>query len=349
MASTTTPESTKLFCLGNPLLDIQVLNGEHYLEKYGLKSDDAILAEDKHMPIYDEIVKDKVIYVAGGASQNTARGAAYILPPNSVVYAGCVGNDDFHTQLQSANNREGVQSLYQIKTDDKTGACAVIITGHDRSLVTTLRSAEKLELGHLESEGVLPFIEAASVIYVEGYFLTHGTEIVEWLSKKASASNKTFIMNLSAPFIAQFFTSNIQKILPHIDILIGNESEASAWATATNYPGSPTDLQGIAQSLSTSTKSNTLRKRTVIFTHGDQETVVVAGPNEKAINVPVNPLTKDEIVDTNGAGDAFAGGFVAGYILKKGLEESVLLGHQLAAMCVQQSGPQYKFPKVNLL
>lgn len=75
----------------------------------------------------------------------------------------------------------------------------MIITGHDRSLVTTLRSAEKLELGHLESEGVLPFIEAASVIYVEGYFLTHGTEIVEWLSKKASASNKVNFSSAQHP------------------------------------------------------------------------------------------------------------------------------------------------------
>ena len=41
-----------LFCLGNPLLDIQVRNGEKLLEKYGLKANDAILAEEKHMPMY---------------------------------------------------------------------------------------------------------------------------------------------------------------------------------------------------------------------------------------------------------------------------------------------------------
>jgi hypothetical protein len=52
-----TPNETQMaakcsvFCLGNPLLDIQVLNGEKYLEKYGLKSNDAILAEEKHMPM----------------------------------------------------------------------------------------------------------------------------------------------------------------------------------------------------------------------------------------------------------------------------------------------------------
>jgi len=60
-------------------LDIQVgsAEGAQYLEKYDLKANDAILAEEKHMPIYDDIVANaKVDYVAGGAAQNAARAAA---------------------------------------------------------------------------------------------------------------------------------------------------------------------------------------------------------------------------------------------------------------------------------
>ena len=41
-----------LFCMGNPLLDMQVTSGEKLLEKYELKANDAILAEDKHAPMY---------------------------------------------------------------------------------------------------------------------------------------------------------------------------------------------------------------------------------------------------------------------------------------------------------
>ena len=41
-----------LFCMGNPLLDIQVYNGEELLEKYELKANDAILADEKHLPLY---------------------------------------------------------------------------------------------------------------------------------------------------------------------------------------------------------------------------------------------------------------------------------------------------------
>lgn len=52
-------------------------DGPKYLDKYGLKSNDAILAEDKHMPIYEDIVANsEVTYVAGGAAQNAARAAS---------------------------------------------------------------------------------------------------------------------------------------------------------------------------------------------------------------------------------------------------------------------------------
>jgi adenosine kinase len=56
----------------------------------------------------------------------------YCLPPNSVVYTGCVGDDELAEQLKAANRREGLAEAYLVKKGEKTGACAVVITGHDR-------------------------------------------------------------------------------------------------------------------------------------------------------------------------------------------------------------------------
>jgi len=62
--------------MGNALLDMLVTSGEELLQKYGLKANDAILAEEKHCAIYDDLMTNhKVTYVAGGI-QNVARGAA---------------------------------------------------------------------------------------------------------------------------------------------------------------------------------------------------------------------------------------------------------------------------------
>ena len=181
---------------------------------------------------YDDVVKNcEVTYVAGGAAQNAARAAAYVLPGGSVAYIGSVGDDDLAKTLRSANDAEGVQSAYQVQpAPAQTGACAVIISNHDRSLVTTLRAAEQFTPDHLAKDDISSLLSGAKYFYIEGYFLTHGIESALEVAKAAASHGKTVVLNLSAPFIPQFFKMQLESLLPYIDILIGNESEAEAYA-----------------------------------------------------------------------------------------------------------------------
>lgn len=124
--------------------------------------------------------------------------------------------------------------------------------------------------------------------------------------------------------------------MPYVDVFIGNESEAEAWATTHSYPN-PKDLPGIAKSIALLPKANQNRPRTVIITQGALHTVVVtADKSDEPKIFEVDPLKEDQIVDTNGAGDAFAGGFLGALVAGKSLDESVLAGHKLARACVQQ-------------
>jgi len=339
-----------LFVMGNPLLDIQVRNGEKLLEKYGLKANDAILAEDKHQPLYEELVREhEITYVAGGAAQNTARGAAYLLPPNSVVYTGAVGDDKFAEQLKTANKREGLVEVYEVKEGEKTGACAVIITGHHRSLVTTLCVAEKFSTSHLSSSKVAPLIENAKYFYMEGYFLTHGVPAAMELSKRAAVAGKTFAVNISAPFIAQFFKKQLDDVLFQTDILFGNESEAEAYATAAGYP-EPKNIADIARRIALLPKRSPTRPRVVIFTRGAESTILVSSEQpDQPQTFPVDKLDDSQIVDTNGAGDAFAGGVLAALVAGKDFGKAVLAGHALAQASIRQVGPQFPWPKIDIL
>jgi len=142
------------------------------------------------------------------------------------------------------------------------------------------------------------------------------------------------VLNFSAPFIPQFFNAQVQDLLPFCDYIICNETEAESWANAVGQPETK-DLAAIAKAIANSPKSNGSRPRTSIITHGAESTVFVTSGND-AVVVPVNALKPEEIVDTNAAGDGFAGGFLGALISGRSVKESVEIGHRLGAMVVGQ-------------
>lgn len=93
-----------------------------------------------------------------------------------------------------------MESAYLVKEGELTGACAVVITGHDRSLVTTLRASEKFEKGYLESERMRELVEGAKVYYVGGFFLTHGVESALVVAKRAAETGKVSYLFSSSSF-----------------------------------------------------------------------------------------------------------------------------------------------------
>lgn len=338
----------KLVCLGNPLLDLQTNVSQDYLKKYDLKDNDAILAEDKHLPIYEEIINNKdLILVAGGAAQNTARGAQYILPENSVVYFGSVGNDVYAERLNEANAKYGLATRYQVQSDYATGKCAALIYDHHRSLVTDLAAANHFKPEHLQKAENWKIVEAAEAYYIGGFHLTVSPEAIKLLGEEAAKKNKPLVLNFSAPFIAQFFKDQLDSVLPYVDYVIANESEAEAYAESHGLSNTK-DVAEIAKHVAQLPKVNEKRPRTVIFTQGTDPTVTVVNNGDGKLDVneyPVKSLAKEKIVDTNGAGDAFAAGFVASLVEGKNLADSVDVGQWAAALSIQQVGPSFPFPK----
>ncbi|CAG8444931.1 8382_t:CDS:2 [Ambispora gerdemannii] len=333
-----------LFVMGNPLLDIQVKADENLLEKYGLKPNDSILAEEKHMPLYVEIVKNyKPTYVAGGAAQNTARGAQYLLPPNATIYVGCVGNDHLGKQLRMAAEKDGLCVEYMVVDDVATGTCAALLTDHKRSLVANLSAAEKYQLSDLKSPEKWKHVENAEYFYISGFFLTVSVPSALEVAKHASEKNKVFSMNLSAPFLAQFFTKDLDALSPYWDLIFGNENEAEAFAKA--HAWEHEEIKQIALAIAQLPKINTKRQRVVVITQGADPTIV-AYPDGTIKEYPVIAIADDEIVDTNGAGDAFVGGFLSQYVQGKSIEESVAAGHWLANINVKQIGATYPEEKI---
>ncbi|KZZ93936.1 Adenosine kinase [Ascosphaera apis ARSEF 7405] len=335
-----------LVCLENPLLDIQGVGDDALLQKYGVKANDAILAEEKHMGLYDDLLHNhNAVLFAGGSVQNTARGAQYMLPENSVMYLGCVGNDKWGEMLKTNCEKEGVHTEYRIDEKEPTGRCGVIITGKNRSLITHLAAANEYKLDHLQSPKVWDLVKKGKIYYVGGYHLTVCVPAILAIAEEALKENKLFAFNFSAPFIPQFFKDPLSEVLPYCDIVLGNETEARAVSEA--YGFGTTDVEEIAKKVVLLPKKNEKRSRIVFFTQGTDPTIAawVENGEVKTSSTPIIQIDPELICDTNGAGDAFAGGLCAGLTQGKDIQECVNMGHWLANLSIRELGPSYPATK----
>lgn len=278
---------------------------------------------------------ESVQYIAGGACQNTLRVAQWILrKPKVAVFFGCVGIDECADKLSEKAISDGVDVRYQQNDSEPTGTCGVLLTGHHRSLCANLAAANHFTIDHIRTAENKKILESAKFIYITGFFLTASSKTVLDVAKSCHARDIPFIMNLSAPFITQFHKKELLDVLPYVDMIFGNELEALAFAKEHNFETE--DMHEIALKLSKWPKQNEKRERVAVITQGKNPVLLVR--DGKLIEVPVKKLDDDKIVDTNGAGDAFVGGFLAQLVLGKPLEVCVQCGTYAAQEIIQQNG-----------
>jgi adenosine kinase len=274
------------------------------LDKYGMKPNDTILAEEKHMGIYEDLLSNRdAKVIAGGAAQNTARGAQYMLPPNSVWYVGCVGKDDYAQKLREQCKKEGVHTEYRVDEKEPTGKCGVVINGHNRSMCTHLAAANEYKLEHLKQPKIWSMVEKTEVFYVGGYHLTVCVPAIMALAEEALEKNKPLLLGLGAMFVPQFFKDQLAQVMPYCDYIFGNEDEAEVWAKTQGHETK--DLKEIAKLMCEVPKKNKQRPRTVVITHGTQPTITARMNVDMVVvfdEVPVHKISEEEINDTNGAG-----------------------------------------------
>ncbi|CAG8545438.1 7352_t:CDS:10, partial [Racocetra fulgida] len=300
------------------------------MTKWINKQDEAI--EDKERQLKDF----KAGTSPGGAAQNVARGAQ----PNSTVYFGCVGNDKYAEQMRKAAQNEGLIVDYLVTNTHPTGTCAVIITNNDRYLKKFSYSL------HLELPEKWEIVKNIKFYYITGFFISSSYNSMLKIAKHAAETNKVFTFNLSAPFICQVpqMKESLSEIVKYCDIIFGNESEAEAFAVSENWETK--ELKAIALKIANLSKINTSRSRVVIITQGSEPTIVAKQSDGSVNEFSVIPINVEEIVDTNGAGDSFVGGFLSQYVQGKTIEESVNAGHWLANINIKRVGPTFPEEKI---
>ncbi|XP_074814738.1 adenosine kinase isoform X5 [Natator depressus] len=270
-----------LFGMGNPLLDICAVVDKDFLDKYGLKPNDQILAEDKHKELFEELVKRfNVEYHAGGSTQNSVKVAQWMIqsPYKAATFFGCIGTDKFGEILKNKTEEAHVDAHYYEQSDEPTGTCAACITGDNRSLVAHLAAANCYNKEkHLDLEKNWKLVEKAKVYYI---------------AEAASLAREQ-----------------------------GFETE---------------DIKEIARKAQALPKVNPKRQRIVVFTQGKDDTIMATENEVTAF--PVLDSDQSEIIDTNGAGDAFVGGFLSQLVYDRLLTECIRAGHYAASVIIKRSG-----------
>lgn len=292
------------------------------------------MADEKTYSLTQDLISSfPVLYTAGGAGQNTIRAAQWKLPSNSTVYVSCVGKDDFAELLKSNAQADGVSVHYMVDETKPTGTCATLLTdqGHHRSLVANLGAALSMNASFIKSNENL--LTEASILYVTGFLMNVSIDAVLHIAKHALEHDKIFALNLSAPFVSQFYGKELMQAYEYADLVFGNESELHQFALLNEMPED--SHESLVRRMANLPKKSS-RKRIVVITHGAEPTTVSDGT--EILQFPVNPIPESEFVDANGAGDAFCGGFLAAVMQGKSLEEAVLLGHEVAGFIIRTSG-----------
>ena len=196
---------------------------------------------------------------------------------------------------------------------DATGTCAILLFQGERSLIANLAAANNFSPEHLRTEKAESLVDAAKYVYFSGFFLTVSLESLVQVARKCIDEDKVFLFNLSAPFLLQYFQDRVSTVLPYCDFVFCNETEA---ATFGEIKGWGDDVAQIALKIAALPKASGTRPRIVVITQGSSPTILAC--QGKVVTFPVEPLANELLVDTNGAGDSFAGGFIAKLIQGQG-------------------------------
>ncbi|WP_448106776.1 PfkB family carbohydrate kinase [Pseudomonas azerbaijanoccidentalis] len=278
---------------------------------------DLVMAVDKLPQAGGDVLAQSASFEAGGGFNVMAAAQRNGLP---VVYLGRHGTGRFGDLARDAMNAEGIRIGIADRAERDTGLCVAI----------TDASAERSFVSYIGAEGDLTAQDLASVaaeagdyVYVSGYSLLHvgkAQALVDWVLALPDGVNVVFD---PGPLVDSPDAPLMQALLPRIDVWTSNGVEALKITGATD----------IAQALD----------RLVGYLPRDVLMVVRDGPQGCWISQSSErrhvPGFKVEAVDSNGAGDAHAGVFIAG--LAQGLSafEAAHRANAAAALAVTRWGP----------
>ena len=302
--------------LGSALMDFLIEVDEDKLLEFNLKKGEMHLVEEEKASEILQKINDyqlQVEYVPGGSSANTLKGMALL--GSKVIFCGKVGSDDHGLSYEQQMNGHGVD-LRLGKQDSLTGHSISFITpDSERTFATHLGAAINLVKEDILEED----IANSKILHLEGYQLEGGTKDVVLHAIELAKKNNTLIsLDLADPGLIRRNMDFFQEIIGKVDIAFLNETEAK-------------EFTGLEPEEAVVEIGN--RVKVAVVKIGKEGSLVSA--DGIVTYIPGFPA---EAVDTTGAGDTFAAGFLYGYCQGWEMEKAGKLGSLMAARIVEKKG-----------
>lgn len=315
--------SLELFAIGNALVDQEFSINEQFLQQHSLQKGTMQLADQAAQNALNHALSQHAQakgQASGGSAANTT--VAFAALGGHTFYGCRVGNDHLGSFYLNDLAQAKVQTSEKSISEGQTGTCMVMITPDgERTMHTYLGITAELSDTQIDFSS----LPQAKFLYIEGYLATSPSAriAVQQARQLAKQHGVKIALSLSDPAMVQYARDGLVDLLDDgVDVLFCNELEATLFTQTETLDAALAALLQQAQ--------------LVVITRGAAG-AIIARNNEQPTSIEAVEV---EVLDTNGAGDAFAGAFLYGLNQDYPLAESGKLAAHIAAQVVSQYGPR---------
>lgn len=311
--------------IGNAIVDVIAHADDRFLTDRGItKGGMTLIDADGATSLYGDMAPG--IEMSGGSAANTIAGVASL--GGRAAYIGKVRNDQLGEVFAHDIRATGVHYQTPLAQDGPpTARCLILVTPDAQRSMNTFLGASQ-ELGPDDVDDTL--VQAAAITYLEGYLWdpVHAKAAFRKAMDIAHGAGRQVAMTLSDSFCVDRYRQEFRDLVDNqIDILFANEDEIKSLYEVDDFDAALQAVRGKCDIIAL-TRSE---KGCVILT-GDQVHTVDAAPVEK-------------VVDTTGAGDLFAAGFLYGITNGQDAATSAQIGGRAAAEVISHMGAR---PEIDL-
>ena len=315
--------------LGNALVDVIAQTDDAFLEQHQLaKGSMALVDTDRAVSLYGALHGG--VEMSGGSAANTMCGIASF--GGRAAYIGKVAEDTLGDTFSKDMQVVGVDFKRPVGGNSvPTGRCIIAVTPDaQRTMNTFLGISSLLTPADLDHGA----IAAGAVLYLEGYLYDQPEAKIAFraAAEIAHQHNRQVSLTLSDSFCVDRHRADFRALISdEIDILFGNEAELLALYETDTFEFAVAQL-----------RQDCIVAAITLSEHGS---VVVT--KDGVIEVPAQPVA--QVVDTTGAGDLYAAGFLYGYTRGMDLNTCATLGHIASAEVISHVGPRPQIALSSLL